>query len=78
MKLILRSFSCALAVLGYSGLALVLDRWAKSEFVFLGWMFNSLVSVSSLVFWSGWPVWLRRGSLPELGAGLLDADMAPC
>lgn len=52
IRLILRSFSHSLAVLGYSGLTLVCDSWDKSESIFVGWMLYFLVSVSSLVFWS--------------------------
>ena len=34
-----------------------------SEFVFVGWVLSSLVSVSSLVFWSLWPGFLATSDL---------------
>ena len=33
----------------------VWDVYCTSEFVFVGWLFCSLVSLSSLVFWFGLP-----------------------
>lgn len=35
---------------------LTISLGALSGFVFVGWMFSFLVSVSSLVFWLEWPV----------------------
>lgn len=44
-------------------------------FLFVGWLFCSSVSVSSVIFWPLWPVF-EQGSSPELEAGLLVADIA--